>query len=181
MLHTSMMRSFFLLITVALLISTDAYAMSNGDTTSLRRAADTTVMIGGEVGSPGMLGLSDLLRLPSHSVQTTDHGGTTLRYEGVLLSDVLKLVGAPQGEQLRGRYLAGFYLLVSGTDGYGAIFALPEADPTFTDREIILAYRVNGVALSNHDGPLQVIVPSDKRHGRWVRQVTSIEIVRSAH
>ena len=50
--------------------------------------------------------------------------------------------------------------------GYRAVFALPELDPDFNDRVILLADRRDGQALSAKDGPLQIIVPGEKRHSR---------------
>jgi hypothetical protein len=35
---------------------------------------------------------------------------------------------------------------------------------------------MDGKALSENNGPYQIIVPNDKKHGRWVRQVKSIEL-----
>ncbi|MFO0893059.1 MAG: molybdopterin-dependent oxidoreductase, partial [Isosphaeraceae bacterium] len=64
-------------------------------------------------------------------------------------------------------------------DGYRAVFALPELDPDFTDRPVLLADRRDGRPLPGKDGPLQVIVPSDKRHSRWVRQVVALRVGRA--
>lgn len=172
-----MMRH-FLFALACLLLATVGAAAQKQESPDSPRAADTSVVIGGEVDHPRTLSLSDLLKLPQRSIRLTDHHGSTVTFEGVLLSDVLTLVGAPQGEKLRGRYLASFYLLVTGAGGNGAIFALPEVDPTFTDRETMLAYRANGQPISADDGPLQIIVPTDKRHGRWVRHVTGLTVAR---
>ncbi len=45
--------------------------------------------------------------------------------------------------QLRGSQLK-LYLLVAASDGYRAVFALPEFDPDFTDQVILLADGVWG-------------------------------------
>ena len=70
------------------------------------------------------------------------------------------------------------YLVVEATDSYRVVFALPEIDPAFTERTILLVDRRDHQPLSPHDGPLHVIVPGEKRHARWVRQVTAFTIRR---
>ena len=56
------------------------------------------------------------------------------------------------------------YLVVEAADGYRVVFALPELDPGYTDRTILLADRRDGKPLSDREGPLQVIVPGEKKH-----------------
>jgi hypothetical protein len=40
-----------------------------------------------------------------------------------------------------------------------------------------LADRRDGKPLDNHEGPLRFVVPGDKRHARWIRGVTMLEVV----
>jgi hypothetical protein len=90
----------------------------------------------------------------------------------------LRLAGVPFGEGLRGKNLA-LYLIVEAADGYQAIFALPELDPAFTDRIILLADHKDGNSLSISEGPLRIVAPDEKRHARWVRQVIALTIRRA--
>jgi len=53
---------------------------------------------------------------------------------------------------------------------------LPEIDPAFTDRVIILADRRDGGPLTDKEGPWQVVVPGEKRQARWVRQVVALTV-----
>lgn len=62
--------------------------------------------------------------------------------------------------------------------GYRATFALAEIDPSTSDKVIVLADRRKGEPLSKEVGPLRMIVPGDKIHSRWVRQVTSIRVLK---
>ena len=71
------------------------------------------------------------------------------------------------------------YLVVEAADGYRAVFALSELDPAFTDRVVLLADRRDGQPLSMRDGPLQVVVPGEKKHARWVRQVIRLRVGRA--
>ncbi|MGH7601966.1 MAG: molybdopterin-dependent oxidoreductase, partial [bacterium] len=99
-------------------------------------------------------------------------------FEGVPLVEILQLAGIKFGEKLRGQALAT-YLLVEASDGYKAVFALPELDSAFTDQVVLLADRRNNKPLAETEGPLRIIVPHEKRHGRWVRQVISLVIRRA--
>jgi DMSO/TMAO reductase YedYZ molybdopterin-dependent catalytic subunit len=134
--------------------------------------------IGGEVATPTKLTADDLAKLPHRSVQTKDHDGKDVAFEGVELAEVLKLGGVKFGEQLRGKELA-LFLVVDAADGYRAVFALPELDHAFTDRIILLADRRDGKPLAEKEGPLRIVVPDEKRQARWVRQVTTLTIRRS--
>jgi len=42
---------------------------------------------------------------------------------------------------------------------------------------IILADHRDGKPLDAHEGPLRIVVPGDKRGARWIRGVTSLEVI----
>ena len=81
----------------------------------------------------------------------------------------------PPAKSLRGPAIA-LYVVVEAADGYRAVYALAELDSAFTDRVILLADRRDGRPLSAREGPLQVIVPGEKKHARWVRQVIRLRV-----
>ena len=91
--------------------------------------------------------------------------------------EILAKAGVPTGKDLRGPAMA-LYVVAEASDGYRAIFALAELDPAFTDRVILLADRRDGKPLSAREGPLQMIVPGEKKHARWVRQVIRLKVGR---
>ncbi|HWP47526.1 MAG TPA: molybdopterin-dependent oxidoreductase [Candidatus Limnocylindrales bacterium] len=138
--------------------------------------ANSLLMVVGEVEHPLRLEESDLAKLPRRTVQVRDHEGKEATYEGVPLVDILQLAGVKFGRELRGKQLAR-YLLVQAADGYQVVFALPELDPSFTDRLVLLADRRDGRPLSAPEGPLHIVIPDEKRHARWVRQVTTLRIL----
>jgi hypothetical protein len=82
------------------------------------------------------------------------------------------------GEKLRGSNMA-LYLLIEAADGYRVVFALPELAPGFTERVVLLADQRDGQPLSTTEGPLRLVVPDEKRHARWVRQVGSGTVRRA--
>ena len=136
-----------------------------------------TITIGGEVERPLKLSRVDFAKLPRKKVRAKDHGGKESEFEGAALVDVLSLVGVKFGEHLRGTSLA-LYLVVEAADGYKAVFALPELDPAYTDRVIILADHRDGKPLAGNEGAYRLIVPDEKRQTRWVRQVIALTIRR---
>jgi len=134
--------------------------------------------VSGEVEHELKPGANDLAKLQRRSVRAKDHGGVESTFEGVALIDVLQLAGVKFGDGLRGKNLA-LYLVVEATDGYRAVFALPELDPAYNDRVVLVADRRDGTKFSDTEGLLRIIVPGEKRQARWVRQVTSLIIKRA--
>ncbi|HEV3165019.1 MAG TPA: molybdopterin-dependent oxidoreductase [Isosphaeraceae bacterium] len=138
-------------------------------------ASAIVLTVGGDVPQPLKLTAAEFARLPRQSTRAKDHEGKESEFEGVPLVDVLKAAGVKFGDDLRGPALAT-YLVVEASDGYRAVFALPELDPASTDRMTLLADRRDGQPMSAKEGPLRVIVPGEKRHSRWVRQVIALKI-----
>lgn len=97
-------------------------------------------------------------------------------YEGVPLYEALKSAGMDFNADLHGRGLTR-YLLVEAADKYRIVFAIPEFDPTFTDRLVLLAIRRDDKPLAVGEGPVRLIVPDDKRHARWIHQVRILTLV----
>lgn len=119
--------------------------------------------------------VGDLASLPRREVKAAAHhvSGT---FSGVPLAALLRTIGMPRSDSLRGPQLAA-YVLVEAADGYRATFAVAELDTAFTDREVLLVDRKDGAPLVAKDGPFQLIVPGEKRPARWVRQVRRISYV----
>ncbi len=136
------------------------------------------VQVIGEVARPLTLFAEDLAKLPRQTVKAKAHDGTESQYDGVALVEILAKAGVPIGKDLRGKAMA-IYLVVEASDDYRAVFALPELDPAFSDRVILLADHRDGRALSAREGPLQIIVPGEKKHARWVRQVIKLRVGRA--
>jgi Oxidoreductase molybdopterin binding domain len=105
-----------------------------------------------------------------------DHDGKEIGFEGVSVADVLKLAGVQLGgDTMRGKRLAE-YLLVEAKDNYKAVFSLTEFEPDFTDTVIVLADKADGKPLDEKSGPWQIIVPNQKKHARWVREVSKLTV-----
>ena len=139
---------------------------------------DAQVRIDGVVDQPLTLHASDLATLPRQTLQVRDHDGQESIFEGVALVELLQRAGVPLGKELRGDRMLT-YVVVGAADGYRVVLALPELDPAFSDRLILLADRRDQQPLSPREGPLRLIVPGEKRQARWVRQVTSVTVRRA--
>lgn len=104
-----------------------------------------------------------------------EHTKADETYSGVRVSDLLVKMNAPLGTKLRGPALSD-YLVATGADGYVAVMALAEADPSFDPGEVIVADSMNGQPLDGTSGPFKLVVTEDKRPARWVRHLVSIEL-----
>lgn len=131
--------------------------------------------IRGTVKTALELKLADLQSMTRASVRARDGDSPEMTFEGVNLWD---LVQKAKPADARGhKELVNTCVVVKARDGYQAVFALAELAPSMTDRKIILADRCDGKPLSDAQGPLRIIVPGEKMHARWVRQVTALEVV----
>lgn len=117
---------------------------------------------------------AELAGLPAAALTPDDKDGG--RYEGVAVMDLLARAGVTFGQTMRGPRLAT-YLVAAGGDGYRVVIALPEIDPDFTRHPgALVAWRRNGEPLPAREGPLQLILPADRRHARWVRNLVSLTL-----
>ena len=123
-----------------------------------------------------VLNRADLESLPHLTVTASEHGSPPVSFEGVALKSVLEKAGVTFGEAMRGKRLTNC-LLVEAADGYRVVIALPELDPAFTDKQIVLAFLRDGKPLDKKEGPYRIVIPDEKRRARWVRQVTALKIV----
>src|SRR5262245_10982362 len=140
--------------------------------------APTILRVTGGSPSSVPLTMEAFAALARTTVSTTDREGRSVTFEGVRLSTLLRTANVPLGDQLRGPRLAD-YLLVTAADGYRVVLALPEVDEAFTDRVVLLADRRDGQPLSAKEGPLMVVIPGERRHSRWIRQVLEIGVKRA--
>ena len=133
-----------------------------------------SLRVDGLVDKPGTFDAKSFAGLKRLTLKVDDHGEPAV-YEGVALTDVLALAGAPVGDRMRGAQLS-LVVVAKAADDYVATYALAELDSGFTDRVVILADRRDGKPLAENAAPFQIIVPGEKKHGRWIRQVVSLTV-----
>jgi hypothetical protein len=125
-------------------------------------------------GSDYSFSASELALLQQRTITATDHG-TPVTFQGVLLTDMLAKVATPAGGKYR-HTAASYYLVAEGRDGYRAVFAWAELDPSFMDKAVYVVSKRDGKPLPDNDGPFELVVPGEKRNARWVRQLTVLRL-----
>jgi hypothetical protein len=142
--------------------------------TTLPAQATGPFSVQGPDGAVRTLSAAQLATLPRVSGSAAEHG-TQHAFEGYDLRDVIRLSGVTPVDSLRGAQLRRVVLLV-GADGYSAVIALSDLDPSIGGRRAILVDREDGHALSSERGPRRIIIEGDRRPTRWVRQLVRIEV-----
>ena len=137
-------------------------------------AAATVLVLSGEVDPPLQFTLDDIAAMPRTTLHIIEKGEEK-SYSGTLLIQLLKQAGVVTWDRERRTHLAK-YVLVEAADGYRATFALAELDSGLTSGEVLLADSHDGQSLPPGQGPLRIVVPADKRHARWIRQVRTIKV-----
>jgi hypothetical protein len=120
---------------------------------------------------------ADLAAMPHKQVAVFNaHSKANETYSGVPLSDLLGKAGVPLGESVRGKlFLTG--IVAQGTDGYGVLYSLAEADPAIHTGDIIVADMLDGQKLVK-DGAFKMVSSEERRPARWVRNLTTITVVK---
>ena len=67
-------------------------------------------------------------------------------------------------------------IMVTAADGYQVVFGWGDVDPDFGAMPIMLAVERDGQPLGERQGMARLVVPGDKRGGRYVSMVKSIEL-----
>jgi hypothetical protein len=142
------------------------------------QSPSTSLRLVGLDGITRTLDLEALRALPQVPVVDSSPDSGVTRFRGPTLRTLVSLVGAPQGHDLRGPGLM-LVVLAEARDGYKVAYSLGELDEQFGARPAIVALSENDHALSDQDGPLRVIVPGESHHARWIRQLTTLRVVRA--
>ncbi len=165
---------FFLSSSLLLLAAGNSKSKAHAQNASLR----DSLIIQGEGVARTALHIKDLQSLPRKTVRAKDYkGGAVVSFEGVELYEVLKKAGLPFGANLKHGELSK-YLLAEGHDGYKVAFTLAELEPLFTENIVLLADTKDGKPLDDYAGTMCIIIPHEKKNGRWMRQLKSLTVKR---
>ena len=126
--------------------------------TALAQCQQLTIQVEG--GKQTVLPKTEIESLPHVTVSTHD-SDKPVTFEGVALKSVLEKAGIEFGHSMRGKRLASC-LMVEAADGYRAVIALPEIDPDFTDKQVVLAFLQDGKPLDAKAGPYRIVFPDEK-------------------
>ncbi|MDP2008852.1 MAG: molybdopterin-dependent oxidoreductase [Phenylobacterium sp.] len=120
-------------------------------------------------GKTKVLTPAELADLPRAEVKS---GART--YEGPILTYVLRAGGLPVGPRLHGDPLRA-YVVMTGKDGFQAVYSLAELDKDFHDDVVILADHVDGKPLPEKEAPWRVASSGDRKGWRSVFGLARIE------
>lgn len=137
------------------------------------------LLVVGEVDPSFKLYDADWKNLPRTTIRAKEKDGKEVAFEGVLLRDVLKQAGVKLGDKPTHRERLLLYVVAEATDGYKILFSLQEIDPDVSDKVILIADRADDKPLAAKDGPLRIVVPDEKLHVRWIRQLTMLKVCRA--
>ena len=147
---------------------------SGSTTTSSGGGASTGFSVSGAVLRPLSFDLAALQALP----RVTQVVGTHT-YVGASFWDLLNTtVGLSLDPAVKNDVL-GKYVVATGSDGYKSVFSLGELSSVFGNQPDLIAYEEDGALLSS-DGFARVVAPNDVRAGRWVSNLTSLEVFTAA-
>lgn len=150
---------------------------SNAGSGGVMAAPGTVIQVVGDVADPRVLTLKDLqlLRRSSLTLHVLDPDGKRRVhiYTGVLLRDLIATVSptGPGGAVTSTRA----YALVEGINGDSAIIAFPEFEQAYNNKQILVAYLVDGAPFPGQ-AIGQLIVPEDQTQGRFISAISTIRI-----
>jgi len=145
-------------------------------------AQQAGVAVSGAVERPGMVTLDAIRALPQQTVAVgyeTSNGPREGQFVGPQLWDVLRQAGVAGG---RGESI-GLAVIVRASDDYTVVFSGAELNPGIhrgTPAPILAHARQEAGGqqpLSGNEGPLRLVVPSDRIGGRYVLRVTGLHVI----
>jgi hypothetical protein len=138
-------------------------------------ATSPVFLVGGKVKTPKWVDVFALQQLPRVNQNVTYFAAGKVEddtFTGALLWDLLQSVGIITDPNIKNDILRKI-IIVTGTDGYVAVFTAGEIDPGFGGNQILVAYAANGQPLGS-EGPAQIVAPGDKAGGRFVHNIAKI-------
>jgi molybdate transport system substrate-binding protein len=137
------------------------------------------VAVKGLVGTPRSFSRDDLMQLPPETVSVSflsGQGTTNATFTGTRLLNVFEAAGGARLPNDTNNARLRVTVMVTGADGYQVALGWGELDPEFGNAPILLAYENDGQPLGDKQGMARLVVPGDKRGGRYVSTVKSIEL-----
>lgn len=132
----------------------------------------------GQVMHPAKYDLAALKALTTTqvTVQSAGENGqtTSATYSGVLLNDLLTQAGTVLDKKKNGILRLG--VVAIGSDGYSMLIVGGEIAPKFGNIQVLVASSANGQPLTN-DGFVRLVVPGDQAMGRFVSNLTELQVV----
>lgn len=136
-----------------------------------------TLNVLGARGKSVTLTITELQGLLPRTIEVTDpHTNEKEAYQAVPLSKVLAVADVPFGTLLKGASLAAT-VRAEARDGYRVAFSLVELDQSISCAGVYVAFQRDGKPLPPEMGPFRLLVPTDRRGARSVRQLTRVVLI----
>jgi hypothetical protein len=119
--------------------------------------------------------VEQLQALGADTLRIELHHQTPSTYSVVPLRRLLA-AGGIVVDSLKGGQLATV-VVAEARDGYRVAFTLGELAPGLGAREVFVAFRRDGAALADAEGPFRLIVRGDERSARAARQLVHLRVV----
>lgn len=144
-----------------------------------------SITITGAVEQPLTLSVADLQTLNTQYIEKVDmvcmrgiHWGTKEDLQGVLLRDILEKA---QLKAASPRDFRKMVFVAKATDDYKVVFSWGEVFNAAAGDEVMVYYGQGGEPLSEAEGLIALITPTDTRTGpRHVKWLNEIEVVQIA-
>lgn len=127
-------------------------------------------------GAQNPYNLAALQALPTTTVNGVTYSSAgqpqgPFSFTGVSFTNLLDSAG------LGGLDARTSYVIATGSDGYKTVYSLAELDSDYGLAGRLVAYEVNGSGSLGTAGFARTVLPGDLRGGRYVSNLTSIEVV----
>lgn len=140
--------------------------------------ASTHISLSGLLERPGLLDTSAFTDpVEVTTVAASGHGGAPIEprtYSGVPLFRLLEQAGMHLDAAVNEDVLQKVVVATSA-DGHPVVIACGEIEPRFMAGQVIVATHRDGVPLGPEEGPARLVVPYDRKPGRWARNLVSFD------
>ena len=151
---------------------------------SIAIPTDGKLHISGWIATPFALSIDELNgSYPAHTQQVKyveDATWISASFTGVLLFDVLNSAQVIIDPNVTDDKLR-LFITALGSDGYQSLISWGEIDPDFGNQPILIAYSQSDKPIDDKFGNgqigiLRLVVPGDKRGGRYVKGLVALDI-----
>jgi hypothetical protein len=145
-------------------------------------AGEANLTVAGDLPSAGTMTLPELKAAGSVTVEWSSHGHTR-KATGVSLDKVLTKAGfspGPMGKDVAVREKRSGWkkaVVATASDGFQAVFSCAELFPEMGPTRAVIAWEIDGKPLSADEGPLRLVVTTDKEPSRSLHNLVKIEVV----
>ncbi|GAA6619153.1 hypothetical protein [Scytonema sp. NUACC26] len=147
------------------------------------------IRVGGQVVNPKTFTLADLQSLPPEEVQVnyiTMQGPESHTYVGVPLWTLIQLAGGlkPNPDLTVNNNSIRQYIALDATNCYQVVVGVGEVDPDYEGKQVLVAYATKddpseAPQLLGDRGFARLVVPGDKRGGRYIFNIRRISVFYS--